>query len=97
MRTASKILLAATLAGAALVAAPASARTFVSIGIGGPIYPRAYGYRPAYYPGYYSAYYGAPAYAYGAPAYAGWYGPHHYWGRPWRGYYRPGYYGHRWR
>jgi hypothetical protein len=88
MRTASKALLAIAAVGTGLAAAPASARTFVSIGIGAPVY-RGYGYRPAYYPGYYPAYY-APYY--GPPVYPGWYGPRYY------GRYRyRSYYGRHWR
>ncbi|HEY0271026.1 MAG TPA: hypothetical protein VGC10_08570 [Sphingomonas sp.] len=94
MRTASKILLAAAaLAGTGIAASPASARTYVSIGIGAPLYRGYYGYygyRPAYYPGYYP-----PAY-YGPAVYGGWYGSRHYYGRPW-GYYRGGYHGRHWR
>jgi hypothetical protein len=90
MRIASKALLAAAaIAGAGVIASPASARTFVSIGIGAPVYPRYY--RPAYYPGYYYP----PAY-YGPVVYGGWYGPHYY-GRGYRGYYHRGYYGRHWR
>jgi hypothetical protein len=88
MRTASKVLLAAAaIAGTGLAVSPASARTFVSIGVGAPVYPRYY--RPAYYPGYYPGYYAPPV------VYGGWYGQRHYWGRPW-GYHR-GYYGRHWR
>lgn len=92
MRFTTKTIFAATaLAGASLVAtAPASARTFVSVGIGGPAYP-AYGYGygypgyyPAYYPGYYAPYYGSPVFVGG-----GYYGGRGYYGHPYRG----GYYG----
>ena len=98
----SALIAAAALAGTAIVATPASARTFVSVGIGAPVYP-AY---PAYYGGYYPAYYGGyPAY-YGGyyPGYypygggvviGGWYGGHRYYGRGYHGYYGHGYHGHR--
>ena len=93
MRTASKALLAAAaMGGAGIVATPASARTYVSVGIGTPIYPLRYRYRPAYYPAYYAGYYAPPPIAYG-----GWYGPGPYYARPWRGYYRHVYHGRHWR
>lgn len=84
------LVAAAALAGTAVIATPASARTFVSVGIGAPVYP-AY---PAYYGGYYPAYYGGyyPAYyPYGGVVVGGgWYG-HRYYGRGYRGYYGRGY------
>jgi hypothetical protein len=93
MHTASKTLLAAAaLAGTGLLATPASARTYVSVGIGAPLYPRYYAPRPVYYPGYYPGYYAPPV------VYGGYYGPRpYYYGRPWRGYYHRGYYGRHWR
>jgi hypothetical protein len=84
---------AAALAGTAVVATPASARTFVSFGVGAPVYPAYYGgyypgyYAPAYYPGY-APYYGGVVVGGG-----GWYG-HRYYGGGWRhGYYGRGYRG----
>jgi hypothetical protein len=66
MRTALALAAAATLAGTGLVAAPASARTFVSVGIGAPIYSPY----PAYYGGYPPPYYG-PSYYGPPPVYRG--------------------------
>jgi hypothetical protein len=86
---------AAALAGSAVVATPASARTFVSVGIGAPVYPAYYG---GYYPAYYGGYY-APPVVYGG-YYGGWHRPYYrgyygrgYYGRGWHG----GYHGRRWR
>jgi hypothetical protein len=87
---------AAALAGSAMVAAPASARTFVGIGIGAPVYP-AY---PAYYGGYYPAYYGgyyAPPVVYGGYYGRGYYGRPRYWHGGPRGYYHGGWGGRHWR
>ena len=90
------LVAAAALAGTAVVATPAAARTFVSVGIGAPVYPAypvyyggyypAYygGYYPAYYPGYYAPYYG------GGVVVGGWYGGRHYYWGPHRGYYGRG-------
>jgi hypothetical protein len=79
-----KLAVAAVLGSAAIAAAPVSARTFVSVGIGGPAYapgyyPGYYGYAPAY-PGYYAP---RPVY-YGG----GWYGRPHYYHRGYYGYHR---------
>jgi hypothetical protein len=89
MRLLKPAFVAAALLGtAAIAAAPASARTFVSVGIGGPAYvpapvpvyyPGYYGYAPAYYGGYYG-----PRYGGAVVVNRGWYG------RP--GYYHRGYY-----
>ena len=91
MRTALALAAAATLAGTGLVAAPASARTFVSVGIGVPIY-RPY---PVYGGGFFRhilrrstppadlpRLLGSPRYWDRGP-----YGRPHYWrdGRGWRG------------
>jgi hypothetical protein len=79
------LVAAAALAGTAVVATPASARTFVSVGIGAPVVPAYYG---GYYPGYYPAYgYG---YGYAPVVVGGYYGGGYYH----RGYYGRGYYGH---
>jgi hypothetical protein len=86
MRIALALAAAATLAGTGLVDAPASARTFVSVGIRAPIYPPYPAYYEGYPPPYYgSAYYGPP------PVYRGYWGPPRYrqrvyYGRPqyWR-------------
>jgi hypothetical protein len=88
MRMLKPALVAAAVLGTAAVAAsPASARTFVSVGIGGPAYapapayyPGYYGYAPGYYPGYYAP---RPVY-YGG----GWYGRPHYYHRGYYGYHR---------
>lgn len=98
MRIVPLALAAATaLAGSAVVATPASARTFVSVGIGAPVYPAYYG---GYYPAYYGGYYAPP------PVYGGYYGGWHrryyggYRGGWHRGYYGRGYGGgwhHGWR
>lgn len=86
MRLVSKALLAAAaVAGiGGLAAAPASARTVVTFGIGAPVYPAYYGgyYAPRpYYPAYYGGYY-APAYPAYYPAYG--YGWHRGWRHEWR-------------
>lgn len=74
------LAIAAVLGTTAIAAAPASARTFVSVGIGGPAYyPGYYGYAPGYYPGYYAP---RPIFYGGG-----------YYGRP--HYYHRGYYGYR--
>jgi hypothetical protein len=82
MRTvlAAGLIAAAGMAGFAPTTA--SARTFVSVGIGGPAYPAYYGY-----PGYYAppvavgvgGYWGRPYYRWHRPYY-GWHRA--YWGRP---------------
>jgi len=88
MRIVPLALVAATaLAGSAIVATPASARTFVSVGIGGPAYPAYYG--GGYYPAYYGGYYAPPPVVYG-----GYYGG---WHRRYYGGYRGGYYGRGYR
>jgi hypothetical protein len=77
---------ATALAGSAIVATPASARTFVSVGIGAPVYPAYYG--GGYYPAYYGGYYAPPPVVYG-----GYYGG---WHRRYYGGYHGGYYGRGW-
>lgn len=88
------IAAATALGGAAVVATPASARTFVSVGIGGPAYPAYYG---GYYPAYYGGYYAPPPVVYGG-YYGGWH--RRYYGGYHHGYYGRGYYhgrhGRRW-
>ena len=78
--------------GGMVAAAPAEARTFVSVGVGlpAPVYS-GYGYYAPYaaypYPGYGYAPYGYPAYPY--PAYYGYYGrPHVVIGGGWWGWHR---------
>ena len=85
LKTMTKWLAGAALAGALLFAAPQKAeaqRVGFGISIGGPVYGG--GYYPYAAPSPYYA--GYPAY------YGGYYGPHYY-GRPYYGGYRGGYYG----
>ena len=89
MRIVPVALAAAALAGGAAIATPASARTFVSVGFGAPVYPAYYG---GYYPAYYGGYYAPPPVVVGGGWYGGWHRP--YYGR---GYWRGGWHGGGWR